>query len=167
MPLPHTQHTQYVQALLAAYRTSSLSTSEPIQEDEEAPPPASPVVFANLRNGEWYLPPHVWSGQCYFKVKGVGGWVGGCGGVGLGGEEGEEWEQAGCVTANYPPPPPPPSHPSTLLYVYKQSTDGHSGQWAFSSTRLNLHLALAAAKAGGAIVVDSTRRGKVGRWVGG
>ena len=43
---------------------------------------------------------------------------------------------------------------------YFKSSDGHSGQWAFSRTRLNLHVAEAAAAAGGCLVVDSTRRGK-------
>ncbi|CAM9321435.1 unnamed protein product [Ectocarpus sp. 12 AP-2014] len=43
---------------------------------------------------------------------------------------------------------------------YFKSTDGHSRRWAFSYTRLNIHLAAAAAAAGGCIVVDSTRAGK-------
>lgn len=43
---------------------------------------------------------------------------------------------------------------------YFKSTDGHCGQWSFSTTRLNLHVAKAAAAAGGAIIVDATRRGK-------
>eukprot|EP00752_Nemacystus_decipiens_P004789 g4357.t3 len=43
---------------------------------------------------------------------------------------------------------------------YFKSTDGHSGRWAFSYTRLNMHLAAAAAASGGCIVVDSTRAGK-------
>lgn len=43
---------------------------------------------------------------------------------------------------------------------YFKSTDGHSGNWAFSATRLNLHVARAAATAGGALIVDATRRGK-------
>ncbi|CAM9609314.1 unnamed protein product [Scytosiphon promiscuus] len=43
---------------------------------------------------------------------------------------------------------------------YFKSTDGHSGRWAFSYTRLNMHLATAAAASGGCIVVDSTRAGK-------
>lgn len=33
-------------------------------------------------------------------------------------------------------------------------------RWSFSYTRLNLHLAAAAAASGGCIVVDSTRTGK-------
>lgn len=64
--------------------------------------------------------------------------------------------------------------------AYFKSTDGHAGQWSFSTRRLNLHLLLdviaAAAAAenwgggreggcgggggGGCVVVDSTRRGK-------
>lgn len=43
---------------------------------------------------------------------------------------------------------------------YFKSTDGHFGEWNFSTTRLNLHLALSASKKGGCIVVDATRRGK-------
>lgn len=43
---------------------------------------------------------------------------------------------------------------------YFKSTDGHAGHWQFSATRLNLFVAELAAAAGGAIVVDSTRRGK-------
>ena len=43
---------------------------------------------------------------------------------------------------------------------YFKSSDGHSRRWAFSYTRLNSHLACAAAEAGGCIIVDSTRRGK-------
>lgn len=44
---------------------------------------------------------------------------------------------------------------------YFKSTDGHYGEWAFNMSRLNLHLFQAAASAGGAVVVDSTRKGKV------
>jgi len=43
---------------------------------------------------------------------------------------------------------------------YFKSTDGHSGQWDFSLGRLNLHVARAAAEAGGLLLVDSTRSGK-------
>lgn len=43
---------------------------------------------------------------------------------------------------------------------YYKSTDGHSGVWAFSLTRLNWHVALLAAEKGGAYIVDATRRGK-------
>ena len=50
-------------------------------------------------------------------------------------------------------PPPVPT-------CYFKSTDGHHGNWKFSTTRLNLHVAQAAARAGGAVVVDATRRGK-------
>ncbi|CBY00797.1 hypothetical protein LEMA_P019270.1 [Plenodomus lingam JN3] len=44
--------------------------------------------------------------------------------------------------------------------VYFKSTDGHMGQWKFSLRRLNLQLLDVVAEKGGAIVVDSTRRGK-------
>lgn len=44
--------------------------------------------------------------------------------------------------------------------VYFKSTDGHTGEWGFSLRRLNLGLLAVAARHGGAVVVDSTRRGK-------
>ncbi|KAK9818277.1 hypothetical protein WJX72_009958 [[Myrmecia] bisecta] len=43
---------------------------------------------------------------------------------------------------------------------YFKSTDGHNGNWSFSTTRLNLQVAEAAAKCGGCVIVDATRRGK-------
>jgi hypothetical protein len=43
---------------------------------------------------------------------------------------------------------------------YFKSTDGHAGNWSFSCTRLNLHAADIAARKGGAIIVDATRKGK-------
>jgi len=43
---------------------------------------------------------------------------------------------------------------------YYKSTDGHSRNWQFSFQRLNLHIAELASKAGGCIIVDSTRKGK-------
>ncbi|KAH7355542.1 initiator tRNA phosphoribosyl transferase-domain-containing protein [Pyrenochaeta sp. MPI-SDFR-AT-0127] len=44
--------------------------------------------------------------------------------------------------------------------VYFKSTDGHMGEWGFSLRRLNLQLLDVATKWGGAVIVDSTRRGK-------
>jgi tRNA A64-2'-O-ribosylphosphate transferase len=44
--------------------------------------------------------------------------------------------------------------------VYFKSTDGHMGEWSFSLRRLNLQLLDVVEKWGGAVVVDSTRRGK-------
>ena len=44
--------------------------------------------------------------------------------------------------------------------AYFKSTDGHSRQWNFSLSRLNLHVARIAAEHGGALIVDSTRSGK-------
>jgi tRNA A64-2'-O-ribosylphosphate transferase len=38
-----------------------------------------------------------------------------------------------------------------------KSTDGHCNNWSFSATRLNLHVAEAAAKHGGCVIVDATR----------
>lgn len=43
---------------------------------------------------------------------------------------------------------------------YFKSTDGHTGQWSFSLTRLNLHVAEKAVRCGGCVIVDATRRGK-------
>lgn len=44
--------------------------------------------------------------------------------------------------------------------AYFKSTDGHFGQWDFSLRRLNLQVLGIVGKHGGAVVVDSTRRGK-------
>jgi tRNA A64-2'-O-ribosylphosphate transferase len=44
--------------------------------------------------------------------------------------------------------------------VYFKSTDGHTGEWSFSLRRLNLQLLDVVQKHEGAVVVDSTRRGK-------
>lgn len=49
---------------------------------------------------------------------------------------------------------------ATVATCYFKSTDGHSGEWSFSTVRLNLHVALLAARSGGACIVDATRRGK-------
>lgn len=43
---------------------------------------------------------------------------------------------------------------------YFKSTDGHTNQWDFSSRRLNFHILPTIASNNGAIIVDSTRRGK-------
>ena len=43
---------------------------------------------------------------------------------------------------------------------YFKSTDGHTGNWGFSLSRLNVQVALAAATSGRVLVVDSTRSGK-------
>jgi len=48
--------------------------------------------------------------------------------------------------------------PQTTCYF--KSTDGHNGNWSFSTTRLNFHLAESAANRGGCVIVDATRRGK-------
>ncbi|KQK11201.1 hypothetical protein BRADI_2g58742v3 [Brachypodium distachyon] len=53
------------------------------------------------------------------------------------------------------------TQPRTLAATcYFKSTDGHAGNWSFSTARLNLHLALLAGERGGCIIVDSTRKGK-------
>ncbi|KAJ3692070.1 hypothetical protein LUZ60_012420 [Juncus effusus] len=43
---------------------------------------------------------------------------------------------------------------------YFKSTDGHQNNWGFSTTRLNLHVAVLAGQKGGCIIVDSTKKGK-------
>ncbi|KAL1825448.1 hypothetical protein ACET3Z_012226 [Daucus carota] len=43
---------------------------------------------------------------------------------------------------------------------YFKSTDGHTNNLSFNTSRLNLHLALLAGQKGGCIIVDSTRKGK-------
>ncbi|KAI5662757.1 hypothetical protein M9H77_22080 [Catharanthus roseus] len=43
---------------------------------------------------------------------------------------------------------------------YFKSTDGHTNNWSFNTSRLNLHVALLAAQRGGCMIVDSTRKGK-------
>ncbi|KAI2608266.1 initiator tRNA phosphoribosyl transferase [Hypoxylon fragiforme] len=44
--------------------------------------------------------------------------------------------------------------------AYFKSTDGHTGQWQFSTRRLNLQLLAVIGQHDGCIIVDSTRRGK-------
>ncbi|WOL09137.1 hypothetical protein Cni_G17890 [Canna indica] len=43
---------------------------------------------------------------------------------------------------------------------YFKSTDGHTNNLSFNTSRLNLHLAQLAGQKGGCIIVDSTRKGK-------
>eukprot|EP00899_Mesostigma_viride_P012214 jgi/Mesvir1/20994/Mv08055-RA.1 len=50
--------------------------------------------------------------------------------------------------------------PSFTDYCYFKSTDGHTNNCSFSLTRTNMHLAERLAQSGGAVVVDSTRKGK-------
>ena len=40
---------------------------------------------------------------------------------------------------------------------YFKSTDGHCNNWSFSATRLNMHVAECAARAGGCLIIDATR----------
>lgn len=51
------------------------------------------------------------------------------------------------------------THPSTLSAYFK-STDGHVNQWSFSTRRLNLPVLELLGFAGGAVLIDTTRRGK-------
>ncbi|XP_027176394.1 tRNA A64-2'-O-ribosylphosphate transferase-like isoform X1 [Coffea eugenioides] len=43
---------------------------------------------------------------------------------------------------------------------YFKSTDGHTNNWSFNTSRLNLHVALLSGQKGGCMIVDSTRKGK-------
>nr|AKM76542.1 initiator tRNA phosphoribosyl transferase family protein [Monsonia emarginata] len=45
-------------------------------------------------------------------------------------------------------------------HCYFKSTDGHTNNWSFNTSRLNLHVAHLAGQKGGCIIVDSTRKGK-------
>jgi tRNA A64-2'-O-ribosylphosphate transferase len=73
------------------------------------------------------------------------------------------------VAARFPSLPLFPNLRCGVWYVrppiadscYFKSTDGHNGNWSFSTIRLNLNLAQAAAQAGGCLIVDATKRGKV------
>jgi len=71
---------------------------------------SSIALFANKRNGEWYINTNKISNHnsCYFK-----------------------------------------------------STDGHDNNWQFSNTRLNLDVVIKAVEHNGALIIDSTRRGKI------
>ncbi|KAI3436605.1 hypothetical protein D9Q98_006022 [Chlorella vulgaris] len=72
------------------------------------------------------------------------------------------------VAALYPSLPLFPNLRCGVWYVrpplgdtcYFKSTDGHNGNWSFSTVRLNLNLAEAAAASGGCLIVDATKRGK-------
>lgn len=52
--------------------------------------------------------------------------------------------------------------PSTNLRdtCYFKSTDGHTGNWGFSTTRLNINVLKSAIQHGGAFIIDATKRGK-------
>ena len=51
--------------------------------------------------------------------------------------------------------------PDAQQTCYFKSTDGHTGNWAFSTTRLNVHVAFEAARHGGCVIVDATKKGKL------
>lgn len=50
--------------------------------------------------------------------------------------------------------------PSPAGTCYFKSTDGHNGNWSFSTMRLNWNVCEQAAAHGGVIIVDATRKGK-------
>lgn len=49
---------------------------------------------------------------------------------------------------------------SSSVSAYFKSTDGHVNQWSFSTRRLNLPVLSILGSAGGAMLIDTTRRGK-------
>ena len=56
-----------------------------------------------------------------------------------------------------PPPDLDDQRVATDGTCYFKSTDGHCNNWSFSAVRLNLHVAEAAARRRGCLVVDATR----------
>ncbi|KAE8675927.1 cytochrome b5-like [Hibiscus syriacus] len=50
--------------------------------------------------------------------------------------------------------------PKFHFTCYFKSTDGHTNNWYFNTSRLNFHIAPLAGQKGGCFIVDSTRRGK-------
>mgnify|MGYP006412535479 CR=1 FL=1 len=50
--------------------------------------------------------------------------------------------------------------PSFYDACYFKSTDGHHGQWDFSTVRLNLNVLESALAQGGVMIIDATRQGK-------
>ncbi|KAG5225725.1 tRNA A64-2'-O-ribosylphosphate transferase [Salix suchowensis] len=50
--------------------------------------------------------------------------------------------------------------PKFHFTCYFKSTDGHTNNWSFNTSRLNLHVALLSGQKGGCIIVDATRKGK-------
>eukprot|EP00878_Enallax_costatus_P015728 GHUV01016479.1.p1 GENE.GHUV01016479.1~~GHUV01016479.1.p1 ORF type:complete len:842 (+),score=292.43 GHUV01016479.1:135-2660(+) len=52
------------------------------------------------------------------------------------------------------------TNPANTPTCYFKSTDGHQNTLNFSTTRLNWHIAELAAKRGGVLIVDATRKGK-------
>lgn len=53
-----------------------------------------------------------------------------------------------------------PASYKEITPTYFKSTDGHTNNWSFSTRRLNLHLLKTLNDYNGALIVDSTRRGK-------
>ncbi|GER34083.1 initiator tRNA phosphoribosyl transferase family protein, partial [Striga asiatica] len=51
-------------------------------------------------------------------------------------------------------------YPKFHSNCYFKSTDGHTNNLSFSTSRLNLHVAVLAGQQGGCMIVDSTRKGK-------
>lgn len=49
----------------------------------------------------------------------------------------------------------------SLLLLIFQSTDGHYGTWAFNLGRNNFHVIELCVRQGGAVIIDSTRKGKL------
>lgn len=56
---------QFVHSVVTSYREHGTGRPQPQQQQDST----AFAVFANLRNGAWYLPPEAWDGQVYFKVR--------------------------------------------------------------------------------------------------
>ena len=56
---------QFVHSVVTSYREHGTGRPQPQQQQDSK----AFAVFANLRNGAWYLPPEAWDGQVYFKVR--------------------------------------------------------------------------------------------------
>ena len=92
-------------------------------------------VFANLRCGLWYVDPETRGGR---RTR-------------TGDDDDDDDDDDGARSDA--------SHAASdaVGTCYFKSTDGHCNNWSFSATRLNLHVAEAAATSGGCVVVDATR----------
>lgn len=53
---------QFVYSVVTCYREYGTGRPKQLQDSKAF------AVFANLRNGAWYLPPGAWDGHVYFKV---------------------------------------------------------------------------------------------------
>ncbi|PSC72713.1 initiator tRNA phosphoribosyl [Micractinium conductrix] len=112
--------------------------------------------FANLRCGLWYLPEAAGIASPFaagLHDAGNAPDVAAAMGSSAGSTAPADGQTANAPSTSASSAPP-------VATCYFKSTDGHNNNWSFSTVRLNLHVAEAAAAAGGALLVDATRRGK-------